>query len=59
MFNLNLHKLLQLKVKKIKYLAVFAAQLVEWSPPTPEVCSLNPVIGKLLYRTLFVYCQLY
>ena len=27
------------------------AQLVEWSLPTPEIRSLNPVIGKLLYRT--------
>ena len=34
------------------------AQLVEWSIPTPEVCNLHPVIGKLSYRTL-VYCQLY
>ena len=22
------------------------AQLVEWSLPIPEICSLNPVIGK-------------
>ena len=34
------------------------AQLIERSLPTPEVCSLNPVISKLLYGT-FVYCQLY
>ena len=28
------------------------AQLVEGSLPTPEVRGLNPVIGKLLYRTI-------
>ena len=27
------------------------AQLVEWLLPKPEVRGLNPVIGKLLYRT--------
>ena len=31
--------------------AVVVAQLVERSLPTPEVRGLNPVIGKLLYRT--------
>ena len=25
------------------------AQLVEWLLPIPEVCSLNPVIGKNLF----------
>ena len=29
-------------------LAVVVAQLVEWLLPIPEVCSLNPVIGKYL-----------
>ena len=38
--------------------AEVVAKLVERSLPTPEVRSLNPVIGKLLYRA-FVYCQLY
>ena len=28
------------------YRAVVVAQLVEWLPPTPEICDLNPVIGK-------------
>ena len=37
---------------------VTVAQLVERLLLTPEVCSSNPVIGKLLYWT-FVYCQLY
>ena len=37
--------------------AVVVAQLVEWLLPIPEVCSSNPVIGKLLYKT-FVNCQL-
>ena len=31
--------------------AVVVAQLVERSPPIPEVHSLNPVIGK----NLFIY----
>ena len=35
--------------------AVIVAQLVEQSLPTPEVCSSNAVIDKLLHRT-FVYC---
>ena len=39
-------------------IAVVVAQLVERSLPTPEVLGSNPVIGKLLYRTL-VYCQLF
>ena len=29
------------------------AQLVEWSPPTPEICVLNPVIGKTFIEHLF------
>ena len=33
------------------YLGSGVAQLVERSLPMPEVRSLNPVIGKLLYRT--------
>ena len=33
------------------------AQLVQQALVTPEVCSSNPVIVKLLHRT-FVYCQL-
>ena len=39
-------------------LAVVVAQLVEWLLPTPEVHSLNLVIGKLLYGT-FAYCLLF
>ena len=35
--------------------AVVVAQLVERSLAIPKVCSSNPVISKLLYRT-FVYC---
>ena len=31
--------------------AVVVAQLVERLLPMPEVCGLNPVIGKLLYLT--------
>ena len=27
------------------------AQLADQLLPTPEVCSLKPVIGKILYRT--------
>ena len=38
--------------------AVFVAQLVEGSLPTPEVRGSNPVIGRLLYGT-FVCCQPY
>ena len=38
--------------------AEVVAKLVERSLPTPEVRSLNPVIGKLLYRA-FVFFQLY
>ena len=34
------------------------SQLVELSPPTPEVRGGNAVVGKFLCRT-FVYCQLY
>ena len=37
--------------------AVVVAQLVERSPPTPEVCRSKPAICKLLYR-IFVFCQL-
>ena len=37
--------------------AVFAAQLVERSLPTPEVRGLNPVIGKIYIFN--IYCQLY
>ena len=33
---------------KDSYLAVVVAQLVERSPPTPEIRGSNPVIGKLL-----------
>ena len=39
--------------------AVVVTQLVERSLPTPEVHSSNPVIGKLFYQHLSVYCQLY
>ena len=38
--------------------ALTVAQLAERSLPTAEVCGLNPVIGKFLYRT-FIYCQMY
>ena len=37
---------------------VVVAQLVERLLLTPEVRGSNPVIGKLFYRRLFVYCQL-
>ena len=30
-------------------MAVVVAQLVEWSPPIPEVHGSNPVMGKNLY----------
>ena len=44
---------------KVRFIwAVIFAKLVEWSLPIPEVRSLNPVISKLLYRTV-VCCQLY
>ena len=33
------------------------AQLVDWSLARPEVRGSNPVIGKLLYRTLIFYCK--
>ena len=34
--------------------AVVVAQLVEWSLPTPEICSSNPVIRKFyLLLTIF------
>ena len=39
-----------------KYWAVVMAQLVERLLPTPEVCGLNPAIGKLLCGP-FVYYQ--
>ena len=58
------------RIKQIKYLprmknflhpkrAVVVAQLVERLLPIPEICGLNPVIGKklLIYWT-FVYCQM-
>ena len=35
-----------IKVKRCSNGAVVLAQLVEWSFPTPEVHSSNPVIGK-------------
>ena len=35
--------------------AVVVAQLVERSLPIPDVRSLNPVIGKHLYWTLFTF----
>ena len=31
---------------------VVVAQLVKWSLPMSEVRGLNPVIGKLFYRTV-------
>ena len=48
----------QIGAKEMISEAVVVAQLVEQALPTPDVWGLNPVIGKLLYRT-FVYCQLY
>ena len=27
--------------------------LVEWSPPTPEICGSNPVIGNFIYYQLY------
>ena len=44
--------------KLLQTRAVVVSQLVKRSLTTPEVCSSNPVIDKLLYTT-FVYCQLY
>ena len=38
------------------YWAVVVAQLVEQSFPILEVCGLNPVIGKNLFRTLTASC---
>ena len=38
------------------YWAVVVAQLVEQSFPILEVCGLNPVIGKILFRTLTASC---
>ena len=35
-------------------MAVVVAQLVEQLLPTQEISGSNPIIGKLLYRTLFV-----
>ena len=32
---------------------VVVAQLVEWLLPLPEVCGLNPVIGKIYIEHLF------
>ena len=29
--------------------AVVVAQLAERSPPTPEICRSNPIIGKTLF----------
>ena len=40
---------------KIEQRAVVVAQLAELSLPTREVCSLNPVIVKSLYRTIICY----
>ena len=42
------------KAKKLSWAAV-VAQLVEQLLPTPEVCSSNPVIGKLLYQTFICF----
>ena len=36
--------------------AVVVAQLVERWLPTPEICSLNPVIGKILSTNLSTNC---
>ena len=32
--------------------AVVVAQLVERSPPTPEVCGLNAVVGKFYVKII-------
>ena len=49
---LNVDNLFELSFGKfLIYWAVVVAQLVERSPPIPEVHSLNPVIGK----NLFIY----
>ena len=42
--------------KKLIFLAVVVAQLVEQSLPVPEVHCSNPVIGKKLYWTFSVNC---
>ena len=38
--------------------AVVVAQLVERSPPIPEICGLNLVIGKLLSNTCLLSIEL-
>ena len=37
-----------------QFRAVVVAQLVEWLPPTPDVCGSNPVIGKIYIEHLFI-----
>ena len=36
--------------------AVVVAQVVERLLPKPEICSSNPVIGKMLSTNLSTYC---
>ena len=53
--KINIYKMAQMvKAKKLSWAAV-VAQLVEQLLPTPEVCSSNPVIGKLLYQTFICF----
>ena len=44
------------KVEDSPEWAVVVAQLVEWSLPTPEVRSSNPIIGKILSTKLSNSC---
>ena len=39
-----------------RLVAVVVAQLVERSPPIPEVCSSNPLIGKIYIEHFTVNC---
>ena len=48
-FNVNLKLILPDFINKFLRWAVVVAQLVERSLPILEVCSSNPVIGKILY----------
>ena len=43
--------------ERVRGAAAAVAQLGEWSLPTQEDRSSNPVFGKFLHRT-FVYCHL-
>ena len=42
-----------MKAVEVKVGSGCGAQLVEWLLPIPEVCGLNPVIGKIYIEHLF------